>query len=173
MIAAQDEQFRSCVIESVEIPRPTHDLLRSGIRHFEVLLCEIGQQPVAFVKAIGHVQRQILLVLILIAIGRIGIEVGMGTAEQHIHRTVTLQLFAETALPFHKTFRRIRHCHGNIQHLARPYGTLSHTCIVAHLYLGYVLGFHLAYNQSRVTVQGAVVHAQVVTINDIFIAAYH
>ena len=173
LIAAHDEQFGTHVVEGVEIARPAHHFTRHTSRTVKILLSEIGQQLVTVVKAIRHVQRQILLIPVLMTIRSIGIEVGMLTAVQRIRGADTLHILAKVALAFHEAFHPLRHLHIDIQHPTQCNGSLCHTRIVAHLNLGNVLGLHLTQNQSCVAINRSIVDAEVIIGDDILIAGNH
>ena len=171
LITAQDEQFRACVVECMEIARATHDLLRVPARHGEVLLGEITQQFVPFIESVGHVQRHILLVSVLIAVRGVRIEVRTRTAVQHIDRPAAFHGLSERALSFDEPAHRVGYEHGDIQHITCADRTLCHTGVGADLDLGNVLRFHLVQDQTYVTVDGHVVDAEVVVVDQVLVAA--
>ena len=156
----------------MEIACPTHDLLLMAFRQNEILLREISEQFLSGIKTVGHMQRHIFLVSILIAIGSIGIEFGSPAAVEHIDRAVSFQVLTETALPFHDTFDRIGHGHIDIQHITSADGAFRYTRVGADLDIGDVLGFHLGQYQSHVAVDRRIVDAKVIALDHVLKTAY-
>ena len=137
------------------------------------MLGEIGQQLVTVIKAVRHVQRQIFLITIVMAIRGISIEVGHIAAVQRIHRANAFKILPKITLAFQDTFQSIGHLHIDIQYSSRSNGSLCHTRIVTHLDFGNILGLHLTQNQSRITIHRTVVDAEVIIRDDILITGNH
>ena len=162
LITTQDHQLRSRLIERMEIPCPTHHFMCIISGQTYILLRQIGQQLIPVVKAVGHMQRHVLLMPFLITIRRIGIHVRALTSVQHIHRTASLYRLTETTLPLHKSFHRVRHGHVDIQHPAFADGSFRYTRIRTDLDLRDILRFHLVQNQPYITVDRHIVDTQII-----------
>ena len=118
-------------------------------------------------------QRHVLFMPFPVTIRGIGVQVGVPTSVEHVHRPVALQFFAKTALTFHKPLHGIRHGHVDIQHVGHTDRSFRHSGVRANLNFGNILRFHLTQDQSHIAVHRHVVYAQVVIVNHVLIAPYH
>ena len=157
----------------MEIACPAHHFARHVVGQLYELLGEVGKQLVAFVKAIGHVECDIVFLSLLIAVGGIGIDIGAPAAIQHIGSGIALCLIAKVALTLYKAFHPVGHLHVYVEHIVRAYGALCHTSVVTHLYLVDVLCLHLAEDESVVAVYRGIVYAQVVGGYYVLVTCYH
>ena len=169
LITSHEEQLGAYIIKGMEISCPAQHLSHHFIGLLNKLLREIGQQLVAVIKAIGHVERQVLPASLLIAISRVGIDIGTLTAIKRIDGSVSFSILTKASLSLDETVQPIGRLHVDIQHITRTNSTLGNARIVAHLNLLNVLGLHLTENQSVVAIERDIVNAEIVKSDNFFI----
>ena len=144
LITSHEEQLGAYVIEGMEISCPAQHFSHHFIGLFNKLLSEIGQQFVAVIKAVSHVERQILPTPLLIAIGCISIDIGAFTAIKRIDGSAPFSILAKTSLSFDKARQPIGRLHVDIQDITRTDSAFGNARIVTNLDLFNILGLHLA-----------------------------